>query len=177
MFPYFGEIMINIIFELNLAGVHLPGALHVDLLALEEIVHLAVLLLIDAGEGVGRLAAGVHLDIEGSVRAAGPGKVHVLDIVVLYKDRRFVYKDKAAFQGVHEARGGFERAGDGGGARVTHELAGNGNFSSGENLHEPGHQLKGRTLHRLLQLPFVLLLQTYNSTFTCLKQAGIFNSK
>ena len=54
--------MVDVLPEVDLAGVHLAGALDVDLLALEEVVHLAVLLLLYAREGVGGLPSGHNLE-------------------------------------------------------------------------------------------------------------------
>ena len=99
-----------------------------------------------------------YLYIEGPVGTAGPGEVDVLDVVVLDEDRRLVDEDKAALERVHEPGGGLVGAGDGGGAGVSHEAAGNSDLPVYEDLHQLGDQLEGRAFHLLLQLTLVLLL-------------------
>jgi hypothetical protein len=94
-----------------------------------------------------RIRNPVHLDVKAAVGAARPGEVHALHVLETDEDGRLVDEHKAAFEGVDEARGGLVGAGDGGGAGVAHEAAGDGDLAVDERLHQLGHQLKGGALH------------------------------
>jgi hypothetical protein len=155
---HLGQIVIDVLVQVDLARVHLARALHIDLLRLEKVVELAILLLLDAGEGVDGVAARIHLDVEAAVGAAGAGKVDILHVLEADKDGRLVDEHEAPLQGVDEAGGGLVGAGDGGRAGVAHEAAGDGDLAVDERFHEFGDEFEGGTLHLLLQLALVLVL-------------------
>ena len=68
-------MVVNVILgQVELGGVHLAHRLHRDLFGLKELVELAVLVLLNGGEGVDSITSFVHFFVTGSVGSARPAQ-------------------------------------------------------------------------------------------------------
>uniref|UniRef100_A0A6B0VER5 Secreted protein n=1 Tax=Ixodes ricinus TaxID=34613 RepID=A0A6B0VER5_IXORI len=154
--------VVVVVVGLLLGGIPQAAAvLDAQLLVADVVEQPAILLLLDAAEGVHQPALGLHLEVEGAGAAAAAGEVDAGDLVEAQVHGRLVDVDEAALERVQEPIARPVRAGDAVGAPVAREVARHGDLALDDRLHDSADHLEGGTRHVLLDLVLELVADVF----------------